>query len=53
MMQGEKIVHAFVFFRLDYCNAFLSECCTSCINTLYLVQNAADSCKSPYKKPKI
>ncbi|KAI5619067.1 hypothetical protein C0J50_21098, partial [Silurus asotus] len=37
----EKLIHAFMTFRLDYCNASLGGCPASLINKLHMVQNAA------------
>ncbi len=36
----EKLVHAFMTSRLDYCNALLGDCPASSINKLHMVQNA-------------
>lgn len=38
---AEKLVHAFVTSRLDYCNALLSGCANSSLKGLQQIQNAA------------
>ncbi|KAI5619027.1 hypothetical protein C0J50_21420, partial [Silurus asotus] len=41
LQDAVKLVDVFVTSRLDYCNALLSGCWSSCRNNLQLVQNAA------------
>ncbi len=36
---AEKLVHAFMTYRLDYCNVLLGGCSASSINKLQIVQN--------------
>lgn len=38
---AEKLVHAFVTSRLDYCNVLLAGCSASSLRTLQLIQNTA------------
>ncbi len=40
MFDAEKLVHAFMTSRLDYCNALLGGSRASSINKLQIVQNA-------------
>ena len=40
-LDAEKLVHAFVTSRMDYCNALLSGCANSSLKPLQLDQNAA------------
>ena len=47
---AEKIIHAFVTSRLDYCNSILSGCPNRSIKTLQLVQNAAARVLTKTKK---
>ncbi len=43
---AEKLVHAFMTSRLDYCNALLGGCPASSINKLQVVQKAAARVRS-------
>ena len=38
---AEKLIHAFVTSRVDYCNSLLSGCPSSCLKNVQLIQNAA------------
>ncbi len=48
---AEKLVHAFMTSRLDYCNALQSGCPTSSINKLHTVQNGYIRKLGPYLRP--
>ncbi len=41
MSNAEKLIHAFMTSRLDYCNALFGGCSSRLINKLQMVQNAA------------
>ncbi len=41
MSNAETLIHAFMIWRLDYCNALLGGCSARLINKLQMVQNAA------------
>lgn len=47
---AEKLIHAFVTSRLDYCNALFSGCSNTCIKNLQLIQNAAAQTLTRTKK---
>ncbi|KAF7688128.1 hypothetical protein HF521_014134 [Silurus meridionalis] len=47
---AEKLVHAFLTSRLDYCNALLGGCSASLLNKLQFVQNAASRVRTRLKK---
>ena len=47
---AEKLIHAFVTSRLDYCNSLLSGCSSTSLKSLQLVQNSAARILSRTKK---
>jgi len=50
MTNAEKLVHASMTSRLDYCNALLGGCPARIINKLQLVQNTAASVHTRTRK---